>query len=591
MKPPIRIVTLFVLALSLANAGSAASVRVQGVGDVSLQYMRSAGKVGDDSLRSYVQAVLKSNNDTLIVRYGRELHDLGVRHRDERNTIFGAAIAGMGYLGLGAADSSYFYLSKAVSLGENAGDDWALASAYNGMGLYAANVDTDYYRAIPFFLKGMEAARRSGNDDTYSVLLSNMALMYYFRNDPDGFPYALECYELGLQRENDFMVFLGAYMLSSIHYLKKDYGTALEYIEKAEKIILADKTGRIARPSNVVITYNLHGDLLLKLDDEKGAQTYYDKALGYTDQSHAADIVGTYLSYGRYYMHKRDYTRALRMFQHGVRIADSTRNHVHLNQLYREMSASYEHLGDSHSALSYNRKYYQLADSIFNVEKERSLNELKVKYELEKRENEIQQNKLKLLRQERRMQVLSLVTAIILIALLGSWYMYRRKNKLYLEIVKQNQETIRARRRLSDERRKQRLDEASGKYTYSPLSNEKGQELFNELEHLMESEKVYKDKDITVDKLAEALNTNRSYLSRTINEYAGLNFNNYVNKYRINEAVQVLSDVDNDIPLKALAYDLGFNSLSPFYKSFQRDIGMPPSKYREKVVELSRKLR
>ena len=58
--------------------------------------------------------------------------------------------------------------------------------------------------------------------------------------------------------------------------------------------------------------------------------------------------------------------------------------------------------------------------------------------------------------------------------------------------------------------------------------------------------------------------------------------------YRIDEAVRRLSDVDDDTPLKALAQMLGYNHLQTFYTSFQSAIGMPPSKYREKLLKLHR---
>jgi len=52
--------------------------------------------------------------------------------------------------------------------------------------------------------------------------------------------------------------------------------------------------------------------------------------------------------------------------------------------------------------------------------------------------------------------------------------------------------------------------------------------------------------------------------------------------------VRRLSDVDDDTPLKALAQMLGYNHLQTFYTSFQSAIGMPPSKYREKLLKLHR---
>lgn len=113
-------------------------------------------------------------------------------------------------------------------------------------------------------------------------------------------------------------------------------------------------------------------------------------------------------------------------------------------------------------------------------------------------------------------------------------------------------------------------------------------DLFARIEYLMQTEGVYRQNDLTIERLAERLDTNRTYISRAINQQAGKTFSSYVNSYRIDEAVRRLSDVDDDTPLKALAQMLGYNHLQTFYTSFQSAIGMPPSKYREKLLKLHR---
>ena len=100
----------------------------------------------------------------------------------------------------------------------------------------------------------------------------------------------------------------------------------------------------------------------------------------------------------------------------------------------------------------------------------------------------------------------------------------------------------------------------------------------------MKTEHSYRQRDLTVEKVAKMIGTNRTYLSKAINEKTALSFNYYINSYRIQEAVWLLSDPGNDIPLKTLSYELGFHSLSTFYKLFNDVVGMPPSKFREKAV-------
>lgn len=128
-----------------------------------------------------------------------------------------------------------------------------------------------------------------------------------------------------------------------------------------------------------------------------------------------------------------------------------------------------------------------------------------------------------------------------------------------------------------------RIYNALGIYAVSIETN-----YFGGIEYLMQTEGVYRQNDLTIERLAERLDTNRTYISRAINQQAGKTFSSYVNSYRIDEAVRRLSDVDDDTPLKALAQMLGYNHLQTFYTSFQSAIGMPPSKYREKLLKLHR---
>ena len=117
-------------------------------------------------------------------------------------------------------------------------------------------------------------------------------------------------------------------------------------------------------------------------------------------------------------------------------------------------------------------------------------------------------------------------------------------------------------------------------------NEEKKIDLFQALEKLMQEKRIYKDNLLTKDKVAELLGRNRTYLSQIINEQAGKTFTQYINDLRIQDAVRQLSNPENQIPLKALSVELGFNSPTTFYKQFQSVTGMTPAQYRNQMVEM-----
>ena len=101
----------------------------------------------------------------------------------------------------------------------------------------------------------------------------------------------------------------------------------------------------------------------------------------------------------------------------------------------------------------------------------------------------------------------------------------------------------------------------------------------------MNDELLYRSNSISIDMLVVRLHSNRTYLSRMFTEQ-NTSFSEYINSYRIREALALLSEPENDIPLKVLSDSLGYNSLSSFYRAFQKEMGVPPSRFRQEIKKL-----
>ena len=109
--------------------------------------------------------------------------------------------------------------------------------------------------------------------------------------------------------------------------------------------------------------------------------------------------------------------------------------------------------------------------------------------------------------------------------------------------------------------------------------------LFDKIDSLMRNEKLYKDPYLGRDKLAEILNTNRTYISRAVNSVRGESVSRYIALYRLSAASEILSDVNNNTPIKDIAADLGFTSLSTFYSLFKERYELSPDKFRKYARE------
>ncbi len=120
-----------------------------------------------------------------------------------------------------------------------------------------------------------------------------------------------------------------------------------------------------------------------------------------------------------------------------------------------------------------------------------------------------------------------------------------------------------------------------------PKKHETTDPVLVELLQRMRAERLYADHDLRVGSLATELNVPEYKLRQKINQELGYrNFNQFVNRYRIEEAGEKLR-TDERIPVLTIALDVGFRSISSFNTAFQGHFGVSPTKYRSEILSNS----
>ncbi|WP_462250646.1 helix-turn-helix domain-containing protein [Ferruginibacter sp.] len=100
---------------------------------------------------------------------------------------------------------------------------------------------------------------------------------------------------------------------------------------------------------------------------------------------------------------------------------------------------------------------------------------------------------------------------------------------------------------------------------------------------LMESEKIYEDPELSLTQVAKQLKTNPSLLSKIINQGFQLNFNDFINNYRITAVKEKLqAGEQKKQTLLGIAYDCGFNSKATFNRAFKKTTGASPKEWLKK---------
>lgn len=94
----------------------------------------------------------------------------------------------------------------------------------------------------------------------------------------------------------------------------------------------------------------------------------------------------------------------------------------------------------------------------------------------------------------------------------------------------------------------------------------------------MERDKLYREMGFNRERCAQALGLGEHVLSRAINQAFGQNFNEFINRYRVEEAKQRLSAETTSITV--IAFEVGFSSIASFNRVFKALAGRSPTEYR-----------
>ena len=530
---------------------------------------------------------LQQGNYPKAITYAEVVKNQADQNKDDRLMMYAFLFQGKARLMIGRKTAQKS-LEAARNIAYNLRNDSVLCEVYGCLGEYEAVVEADYYQAMQWMYKGIARAQKKQLDASYALLLSKLSHVYYLKRDGAGLKYAEESYEVAKNLDNPYLIYQASIESAYMYFLNKQGTDAILFLQEAEALMNENHFFDQAH------TYNLLGNLLYDLGDLKQAAISFQKGMNDKQGSQITSVIYAHLGYAKVLMEQKKWPEAIIVLKHGIAISRARSNAVHRHELYQLLSICYEHQHKYEEALKSYKLFRLENDSLFSSRRELEVSEMRYRYDTERQKNQIKQGQLTVMEKEQKLQQLSF--ALILVVLVSGliYYLYRRKNILYLRIVKQNQEAIRRESELL--RRIESLQQTSvqpaesvqEKYASSSLTDEKSGELFRQLESLMRDAKLYRDNSLSKDKVAERLGTNRTYLSQIINEQTQMSFTRYVNAFRIDEAIRVLSDSTNDLPLKALASDLGFNSISTFYNLFQTAIGMTPAQYRSKVKELKK---
>lgn len=103
--------------------------------------------------------------------------------------------------------------------------------------------------------------------------------------------------------------------------------------------------------------------------------------------------------------------------------------------------------------------------------------------------------------------------------------------------------------------------------------------ILDKLDRAMNEKKLYRDAQLSLTRLSEKVGVTPQQLSEILNARLGLNFRQYVNRFRIEAAKEVLR-INPERTIIEVAFDCGFGSKSTFNTAFSQATGMSPTEWK-----------
>ena len=488
-------------------------------------------------------------------------------------------------------------IEKQISLAEKAlmhsmekRDTLIVGDIYNFLGTAYKEVGI-IDKSLSLYMKALEFYKKTNNRDGASNVLNNLGVIYGIRGQ---YELALEHFKEAIKIKQQLSNFdqeadkLQSYLSGSfnniglIHDLIGQNDSALYYFNKSLQIrkSIKDYEGIADSYSNIGIVY-------LSMNEITLSEQYLLKSFEIND---SIGSIGFYensaYNLSEFYYLQGDISNAEKYLNYCYEREKSFGSKDLLSSIFELRSKISLSKNDYKNAYLFQKRYMALKDSLINEETESHIAQLQIAHEVQQKEEriiilkkekqiEIEQNKFK-------SRVLLILYVFLFITAAIAFVFFRQKKKLTFsnkELVKRNLEIISI-----DKAKKENIDNTT-KYASSALSDEKKQQTIFKLKQVLEEKELYLKKDLTIELTAAELKISRTYLSQIVNETYNSNFTTFVNNYRINHAIQLISDPTNTkYSIAGIAELSGFHSISSFNTLFKQKTGLTPSAFRKIAI-------
>lgn len=488
------------------------------------------------------------------------------------------------------------YLDKAIAYTKNSNDKFQPALAYN-LKFATYYYHGNYKDASKMLLKAYEYAKKRENvklayDFEYNILTLNSNwgdkrssiegfLKYLIFLNSSEFNFIFPEYT-DYQKEDAYLD--THYNLASTYYDLREYQQAIHHLDSIYERKFEDEFSKYSNqfPEYRNKILGLRGAISYRYGNYQEALGYTDLYLLNTDVDNLYGISRSLLMKGLIKWELGEKPEAIYNLKKSDSIYQYTQDEFEeLGEGYQVLIAYYKEIDDLESQLEYLNKYIVFEKNI-NSNYIEIGNRIKQEYTipllLAEKEKTIQEYEMRNNKNTRYYYVFIGLIIVGLSLFIFQWYkkrqLYKRFIALSTPINESSASVIQEKEQLILNQKKE-LHEFDDKQI--------GQ--LKEGLRVFELENGFLNASITLQSLAEKLETNTTYLSKYINTVHGINFATYISNLRIQYSIQLLQEDAKfrSYTIAAIAKEVGFSNTRSFTNHFKRITGITVSYFMKKL--------
>lgn len=425
----------------------------------------------------------------------------------------------------------------------------------------------DFKKALPHGLKAYDIYLKE-NDRVNACMAANIIAETYrnTKNYDKAEEFYFKALDLANQTKNPHDLMLIYSNLGNLYNTTDENEKALLHFEKG--LELARQNNR-----NRYIAQNMQnlGTLYLKMKEYKKAEECYKTSLKLCyDYNIDFGVMLNYISLGNLNNSLKNYKEALHSYDSALVYVKRLKLPADELSLYEGYFELYRNMGNYQKALEYSEKYHKLKDQLTGEDTQKEIAEIQIKYETEVKDRQIEKmnHDFEQKKAQNKLLLMAIIAIVLITGFLIFFLIYR--NKSLKELYERNLESLNS-------------FAFTRTITSAEAPKDPNRELFDKLLDALEAAKIYKNPMLSLSDTAKLLNTNDKYLSKAISDYSKMNYSNFINFYRINEAKRLL--LETNLSVNEVMYESGFNSKSPFYTAFSKHTGMSPKQFKEFSIQ------